>query len=179
MKTTQLILALLATAPLLGCPKKFPDGASDGGGSAANASSSVDPSIASAPAKPAIFDVCAAIPFATVASTTGVPVNGVEPPNDSGIPTCAYRTNGKTPKIVIQKSLSTIAGVKSLWGGGKDIPGVGDAAYLTPHAGELDVQKGKTVIRVAYEVGPAKVTDDQKLDVLTKLANLALPVLAK
>jgi len=177
MKTTQLIFALLAVAPLLGCPKKFTDVAGDGG-----VASTADPAAApsqTASAKPAIMDVCALIPAATVASTTGVPVTGVLPPNDSGIPTCTYRANGKLPKIVIEKSLVTIAGVKSLWPGGKDIPGVGDAAYLAPRATELDVQQGKTVIRVAYETGAPPVTDDAKLDVLKKLATLALPVLAK
>ena len=180
MKTTQLIFALLAAVPLLGCPKKFTDGANDGGATSTNASAT-DPAAASqaASAKPAILDVCALIPVATVASTTGIPVTGVLPPNDSGIPTCTYRANGKTPKIVIEKSLVTIAGVKSLWPGGKDIPGVGDAAYLAPRATELDVQKGKTVIRLAYETGTQTVTDDAKLDVLKKLANLALPILAK
>ncbi|MEO8878329.1 MAG: hypothetical protein ABI461_22230, partial [Polyangiaceae bacterium] len=165
---------------LLGCPKKFVDGAGNDSGSASSSPSATAPggSQAAASAKPAIIDLCALIPVATVASTTGVPVNGTDPANDSGIPNCSYRASGKNPRIIIQKSLSTLPGVKSLWPGGRDLPGIGDAAYLTPKASELDVQKGKVVIRVAYEPGATAVTDEAHVEVLKKLAGLALPVLA-
>ena len=81
--------------------------------------------------------------------------------------------------MVIEKSLSTIAGAKQLWPGGKDLPGVGDAAYLAPKATELDVQKGSTVIRVGYEPASPAATEAERVAVLRKLADLALPVLAK
>jgi hypothetical protein len=177
MKTTRLIFVLLAAVPLLGCPKKFAGSTSDGGG--ATTSSSVAPSASQASSSaPMGIDVCALIPVATVASTTGIAVAVTDPPNGSGVPTCTYKTAQHLPKLIIAKSLATISGVKKLWPGGTDVPGVGDAAYLVPGGNELDVQKGSSVIRVAYE--PAtKQTDAERLAILTKLANLGIPVLAK
>jgi len=177
-RARQVLLATVLAATALGCPKKFTDGAGGDSGGAASGSGSAPSGLASAPAKPAVLDLCAAIPVASVAAATGVAVNGTDPSNDTGIPNCSYRTSGKTPRIVIQKSLSPLTSVKSLWPGGKDIAAVGDAAYLTPRATELDVQKGKTTFRVAYEPGATPVTEDAKLEVLKKLANLTLPVLA-
>ena len=177
MKSLRVFFVLLAAAPLLGCPKKFTDPPSDGGG--ATSTTNVAPSASQASsAAPMGLDVCALIPVATVASTTGVPVVVTDPPNGSGVPTCTYKTAQHLPKLIIAKSLATIPGVKKLWPGGTEVPGVGDAAYLVPGGNELDVQKGSSVVRVAYE--PAtKQSDADRLAVLTKLANLGLPVLAK
>jgi hypothetical protein len=176
MKTTRLILVLLAAAPLLGCPKKFADTTSDAGGAT---TSSVAPSASQASSSaPMGIDVCALIPVATVATTTGIAVVVTDPPNGSGVPTCTYKTAQHLPKLIIAKSLATIAGVKKLWPGGTDVPGVGDVAYLVPGGNELDVQKGSNVIRVAYEP-EKKQSDADRLAILTKLANLGIPVLAK
>jgi hypothetical protein len=176
MKTSRLIFVLLATAPLLGCPKKFSDAASDGGGT--STASTTPSASASSSAGPAVVDLCALIPVASVAASTGVAVVVTDPPNASGIPTCTYKTAAHLPKLIIAKSLATIPGVKKLWPGGTDVPGVGDAAYLVPGGNELDVQKGSTVVRVAYEP-EKKLPDAERLAVLKKLANLGIPVLAK
>jgi hypothetical protein len=117
---------------------------------------------------------------ANVALATGVAVTATEVPTGGATPECIYKTaNARVPRLVIEKSLSTIAGAKQLWPGGKDLPGVGDAAYLAPKATELDVQKGSTVIRVGYEPLDPMASEDARATVLRKLADLAVPALVK
>jgi hypothetical protein len=175
MKTLRVIVAVLAAAPLLGCPKKFPDAANDGG---ASSTASVAPSAAASASAAAATDLCTQIPVASVASATGIAVVVTDPATGSNVPTCTYKTAQRLPKLIIAKSLATIPGVKKLWPGGSDVAGVGDAAYLVPGGNELDVQKGATVIRVAYE--PAtKQSDADRLAILKKLVELGIPVLAK
>jgi hypothetical protein len=118
------------------------------------------------------------LPVASVAAATGIAVVVTDPPTGSNIPTCTYKTAQHLPKLIIAKSLATIPGVKKLWPGGSDVPGVGDAAYLVPGGNEMDVQKGTTVIRVAYEP-EKKQSDADRLAVLKKLADVGISVLAK
>lgn len=174
-----MLFAGLAVA-LLGCPKDkkdfevdasamFPVGTAPSSSGAPRASSSASP----------LFDVCGAIPVGTVASATNLALTGTEVPAGAATPECFYKGSARLPRVVIEKSLTTIAGAKQLWPGGKDLPGVGDAAYLAPKATELDVQKGSTVIRVGYEPADAKATEADRIAILRKVADLALPVLAK
>ncbi len=168
---------------LLGCPKDEKEftGADKSmfplGSSSASASASSSPS-ASASAAP-LLDVCGLIPVGHVASTTGLALTATEVPAGAATPECFYKGSGHLPRVVIEKSLSTIAGAKQLWPGGKDLPGVGDTAYLAPKASELDVQKGSTVIRVGYEPANANASEAERTAILRKVADLAIPVLAK
>ena len=166
----------------LGCPKDksaftedasamFPVGTSPSSSSAPHAA-------ASASAAP-LFDVCGAIPVEKVAAATNLALTGTDVPSGAATPECFYRGSARLPRVVIEKSLSTIAGAKQLWPGGKDMPGIGDTAYLAPKATELDVQKGSTVIRVGYEPADTKASEADRVAVLRKVADLALPVLAK
>lgn len=166
----------------LGCPKDKSAFTEDASamfpvGTAASSSAAAAPH-GSASAAP-LFDVCGAIPVGQVASATNLALISTEVPSGAATPECFYKAGGRLPRVVIEKSLSTIAGAKQLWPGGKDLPGVGDTAYLAPRATELDVQKGSTVIRLGYEPANANATEAERVAVLRKLADLALPVLAK
>lgn len=164
----------------LGCPKDKSTFTADAGGMfpvGTTPSSSSAPH-ASASAAP-LFDVCGAIPVEKVAAATNLVLTGTDVPSGAATPECFYRGSTRLPRVVIEKSLSTIAGAKQLWPGGKDLPGIGDTAYLAPKATELDVQKGSTVIRVGYEPADTKASEADRVAVLRKLADLALPVLAK
>ncbi|MGH7283363.1 MAG: hypothetical protein ACRELY_17690 [Polyangiaceae bacterium] len=167
----------------LGCPKDekdftnadknmFPLGSST---SSASATPSARASASAAP----LLDLCSLIPVAQVASATSLTLTATETPSGAATPECFYKGSARLPRVVIEKSLSTLAGAKQLWPGGKDLPGVGDAAYLAPKATELDVQKGSTVIRVGYEPANANASEAERTAILRKVVDLAIPALAK
>lgn len=173
-----MLLVTTLVPALAACPKSKSEVEKEVGEGGAAAVSSIAPRTSAS--APVLFDVCAAIPVADVAKATNIAVTLTEVPTGGSTPECIYKTaNGRTPRFVIEKSLMTISGAKQLWKGGKDVPGVGDAAYLAPGATELDVQKGSTVIRVGYEPANPKAGEDERLPILKKLVDLALPVLAK
>lgn len=175
-----MLLALSLGAGLLGCPKSTSELLPDAGDNPA-ASASTPPHAAASASAPPLLDVCALFPPATLAAATGVPVTVGAAPLGAATPKCVYKTkaDAKLPRLIVEKSLSTIAGAKQLWPGGKDVPGIGEAAYLAPRATELDVKKGSVVIRVGYEPDKADLSEDARAVVLKKLAEAVLPELAK
>lgn len=175
-----MFLAMALGSTLLGCPKKTSELLSDAGATA-SVDASAPPHAAASASAPPLLDVCGLIPAAKLATATGVPVTVGDAPIGAATPKCVYKTkaDAKLPRLIVEKSLSTIAGAKHLWPGGKDVTGIGDAAYLAPRATELDVQKGSTVIRVGYEPEKADLSEDARAAVLKKLAEAVLPDLAK